>query len=88
MQLPTSVLDKATKRGCHFYKAENRIEICLKTRRRIIHAFRFVTIEGVLICDVTLRPARIIAAELTVYAATDVIEMLVQTFVVLHDPNS
>ena len=63
------------------------MEISLKTRGHAIPESRFfveLTIKDASVCDAELRVAEIMVDELTVYAATNVVEFFVQTFVALQ----
>ncbi|GFX22717.1 hypothetical protein TNCV_2994501 [Trichonephila clavipes] len=71
-------------RGHHY--AVNRIWIRLKRRRHAITVSPFVvyhTIEGTPVCDV----AEVMVPELTIYVATNVIELFMFTYLV-NDPSS
>ena len=78
--LATCVLYIVTKHGCDHQEALDRTEIRLKKRRHAILESRFVfepVVEGSPVCGVVSRVAKIMAADLTVLAASNVVELLV-----------
>ena len=76
-------------RRCHEYDHYNAVEsikILPKTRRHVIAAARFIdkcAIECDYFRDITSKTDEAMVAELTVYAAANLIEFVVYTLVIL-----
>ena len=78
--LPTCVPYDVAKHGCDHHDIVNRIEICQKTRSHAIPPLRFVD-EGALVCDVAIRVAEAMIAELLVHTVAKGVELFGQTLV-------
>ncbi|GFW66045.1 transposable element Tc3 transposase [Trichonephila clavipes] len=85
--LPTCVHHDFTIQGCAHLDTVNRIWIHLKKGLLTIPAPRFLvdhTIEDIPLCDAAAGLATSMVTELRVHAAANVVELFVQTFVVLR----
>ena len=85
--LAVCVLHDAAKHECGHHDPVYRTWIRRKRRREAIPASRFVvhdTIGGAPVCDTASRVVDTIVAVLTVHAAANVVELFVQTQVVLQ----
>ena len=80
--LATRVLHGATKREWDDHDDSNTIEICLKTLRHFIPESKII-VEHTTVCDVASSVAEVMAAELTVHIATNVVKLFVKIHVVL-----
>ncbi|GFX01621.1 hypothetical protein TNCV_3971211 [Trichonephila clavipes] len=81
------VYHNATKHGCDHLDAVNRAWIHLRKLRLAIRVPRFIvdhTIEDAPVCDAASRVAAVMVSELRAHAGANVIELYVQTLVVLQ----
>ncbi|GFW28463.1 hypothetical protein TNCV_4641281 [Trichonephila clavipes] len=85
-KLPMCFRYDAIKHGCDHLDAVNRTWIHLKKEHLTIRAPRFIvdhTIEDAPVCDPASRVAATMVSELRVHAAANVVELFVQTLIVL-----
>ena len=86
-KLETCVLHDTDKHGWCHHDAVNRINICLKTIRNAIFAFRFVveyTTKGVPVCDAASSFAVTLVDNLTMHVALDTVQLFVQILAALQ----
>ncbi|GFU62150.1 hypothetical protein TNCV_2473851 [Trichonephila clavipes] len=90
--LPMCVHHEAAKHECDHLDAVNRTRIHLKKMTSYsIRAPRFVvdhTTEDVPVCDAAFRVAADMVSKLNVYGAANIIELFVQTLVVLQTSSN
>ncbi|GFU57715.1 hypothetical protein TNCV_3638671 [Trichonephila clavipes] len=86
--LPMCVHHNGAKHGCNHLDAVSRMQIGLQAEwHLIIHAPRFVvnyTIKDALVCGAASMVPSAIVSELRVYTVANIVELFVQTFVVLQ----
>ncbi|GFY34719.1 hypothetical protein TNCV_4702001 [Trichonephila clavipes] len=76
-----------SKHGCHHFGAVNRTRIHLKKSSLVIRVTRFIvdyTIEGAPVCDAASSVAAAMVSKLRIHAVANVVDLLMQTLVVLQ----